>query len=80
MKLFTKISAFEAYYGAYLDIPLAGTVLPFAGFAGPPSDAIPSTAAPTAGGSGFIEPPKIRKEFPETWIWEDLEDIRFVCC
>lgn len=23
-----------------------------------------------------IEPPKIRKNFPETWIWDDLLDSR----
>ncbi|GAB0100916.1 Alpha-macroglobulin, receptor-binding [Sergentomyia squamirostris] len=32
-------------------------------------------AAGAAGfGGGFVEPPKIRKEFPETWIWENFDD------
>lgn len=29
-------------------------------------------------GGGFVEPPKVRKEFPETWIWEDLNKEGFV--
>lgn len=28
--------------------------------------------------SKSVEPPKIRKEFPETWIWDDLDDNGFV--
>lgn len=25
-----------------------------------------------------VDPPKIRKTFPETWMWENLEDIRYL--
>lgn len=32
----------------------------------------------SSGSEGFfvsnVEPPKIRKEFPETWLWESYED------
>lgn len=27
--------------------------------------------------SVLVEPPKIRKTFPETWIWDDLSDFRY---
>jgi hypothetical protein len=25
-----------------------------------------------------VDPPKIRKDFPETWIWDDLENDELV--
>lgn len=28
-----------------------------------------------AGGSAFAAPPKIRKEFPETWIWDTITAV-----
>lgn len=31
-----------------------------------------------AGGFAGGEPPNVRKEFPETWIWEDLNKKGFV--
>lgn len=31
-------------------------------------DMVESSSAP-----GAMEPPKIRTEFPETWLWEDFD-------
>ncbi|XP_055684023.1 thioester-containing protein 1 allele R1-like isoform X3 [Lutzomyia longipalpis] len=53
--------------------PRFGGVSGLPGLPGPvPRVAFMRKAKPAAG--GLVEPPKIRKEFPESWIWEDLED------
>ncbi|GAB0100917.1 CD109 [Sergentomyia squamirostris] len=50
---------------------------PAIGLAGPPP-AMAAMGTPQLGAVGgsymghFLEPPKIRKEFPETWLWEDI--------
>lgn len=30
------------------------------------------------GAMGMVAPPKIRKEFPETWIWDKIENSGYV--
>lgn len=55
----------------------------FASFAGNNNwDGIVSSPAPvpiaSAGPSASAEPPKIRKDFPETWIWDSEVLNRFV--
>uniref|UniRef100_A0A6B2E4V8 CD109 antigen n=1 Tax=Phlebotomus kandelakii TaxID=1109342 RepID=A0A6B2E4V8_9DIPT len=39
-----------------------------------PSVAMAAFGPEASSRKAFIEPPKIRKEFPETWIWEDSQD------
>ncbi|XP_059619137.1 CD109 antigen-like isoform X4 [Phlebotomus argentipes] len=61
MPIFYYKGGMEAFAG----LPAPGVAL-----------AMPAMAAAGAAGfgGGFVQPPKIRKEFPETWIWDDLED------
>jgi len=33
---------------------------------------------PVAKGSPSVQPSKIRKEFPETWIWDAVDDMGLV--
>jgi len=49
------------------------------GLPGPPPVALSAGSAVFEdSGSIQVQPPKVRKEFPEAWIWESIDDIGFV--
>ncbi|XP_055684022.1 thioester-containing protein 1 allele R1-like isoform X2 [Lutzomyia longipalpis] len=63
------------FYGPFMSIAAAATssgMVAMPGIPGPPMAAVSQFHAMALG--GFANPPKIRKEFPESWIWENLND------
>lgn len=55
-------------------IPAPGGMM---GMAGPFAAMAPMPHYAMGSSNPIAEPPKIRKEFPETWLWEDFTDAGY---